>query len=80
MFACSTIEDSQYLDVYMEDECWTGDHLKYTLCIALPSFIIWGIGLPLLAFTIIHKLHIFKKLDSAKNKEVYGFIFLGYMP
>ena len=41
---------------------------------------IWGIGLPLLAFTIIHKLHIFKKLDSAKNKEVYGFIFLGYMP
>ena len=39
-----------YLDIYMNDECWTGDHAYYTLTVALPSLIVWGIGLPLFAF------------------------------
>ena len=50
MFACTEIEDVLYLDIYMNDECWTGDHAYYTLTVALPSLIVWGIGLSLFAF------------------------------
>ena len=49
MFACSEIEGVWYLDIYMNDECWTGNHALYLLTIALPSLIIWVIGLPLFA-------------------------------
>ena len=57
MFACTIIERKLYLDVYMADECWTGDHAKYTLSVALPAFIIWGIGLPCFAFFRLKRLN-----------------------
>ena len=46
MFACTKIEESYFLDVYMEDECWTGDHWFYTKTVAIPALIVWGFGLP----------------------------------
>lgn len=40
----------------MEEECWNGDHYRYTLAVALPALIIWGIGLPIIAFvTLYHR-------------------------
>ena len=41
--------------------------------------IIWGIGLPLLAFMKLYKHNQNNKLYKPKNKKVYGFLFLGYL-
>ena len=55
MFACTEIEGTWYLDVYMHDECWAGDHWTYTTAVAIPSLLIWVIGLPCLAFYKLFK-------------------------
>ena len=80
MFPCTTIDDTQYLDIDMEEECWTGDHWIYATVVAIPSFVLWGIGLPCMAFMILFRLNKAKKLTKKSNKEVYGFLFLGYLP
>ena len=79
MFACTLIEDRAYLDVYMEDECWVGDHKLYAVSVATPAFICWGIGFPFLAFLALHKLYATKKLYVMHNKAVYGFLYSGYL-
>ena len=63
----------------MEEECWTGEHWKYAMAVGIPSFVIWGIGLPFLAFLRLFKLNALDKLYFTKNKQVYGFLFLGYL-
>ena len=55
MFACTNIEGTRYLDVYMQDECWQGNHYTYTTSAAIPALIVWGMGLPSHAFYCIYK-------------------------
>ena len=62
----------------MAEECWTGDHWKYITGVAIPSFLLWGIGLPFLAFMWLFKLNAQEKLYTKKTKKVYGYLFLGY--
>ena len=46
----------------MEDECWTGDHWDYVTAVAIPSFLLWGIGLPIAAFMMLYRLNVVNKL------------------
>ena len=72
------IEDKKYLDLYMDDECWTGDHEVFALSLALPSLIVWGAGMPLVAFYYISRAH---KSDAYATKPImikWGFLYLGY--
>jgi hypothetical protein len=55
MLSCAEIDGTSYLDFYMEDECWTGDHLVIVLAIVIPSLVVWGIGIPVLALYILWK-------------------------
>ena len=80
MFACTSVEGIEYLDLYMNDECWVGDHYTYTICVAIPSLIIWGIGLPFSAFYMIYKKNKDRHLNKKSNMTVYGFLYLGYLP
>ena len=57
MFTCTYIDDTPYLDSDMDEECWTGDHSQYLLAVAMPSFLLWGIGLPVGAFMILLRLN-----------------------
>ena len=62
----------------MEDECWAGEHFKYAMTAAIPGLIVWGIGLPVLAFLVLYRAKQNDKLDSLHKKVTYGFLFLGY--
>ena len=62
----------------MADECWEGDHAIYSMTVAIPAFIVWGIGFPFLAFMNIYKLYSARKLWDLEPKQVFGFLFLGY--
>ena len=78
MEVCTTVDGTAYLDIYMNDECWTGDHWNYAIAVAVPSFIVWGIGFPAIAFTMLYRLNKKRKLFKPVNKKVYGFLFSGY--
>ena len=64
MFSCTYIDNIPYLDIYMEDECWIGDQWNYVTAVAIPSFLLWGIGLPILAFMILFRLNVVKNLET----------------
>ena len=78
MFACSKISGAWYLDIYMEDECFNGDHAQYSMTVAFPAFILWGIGFPFIAFWTLSRLNKAKRLQNKRNKKMYGFLYLGY--
>ena len=61
----------------MNDECWTGNHALFSLTLAIPSLILFGIGLPLFSFYRLKMAgHEGRKHES--TKAVYGFLFNGY--
>ena len=57
-FSCDEIDDTLYLEINMSEECWTGDHAKYVLTVAIPALIIWGFGMPLFAIFKLSRHHL----------------------
>ncbi|OMJ86544.1 hypothetical protein SteCoe_11895 [Stentor coeruleus] len=76
-FSCISIDmKGSYLDENTEIECWSGNHMKYSLIIAMPGIIIWAIGIPTLVLIYLTKQRRFLHRDS--NKIIFGFIYNGY--
>ena len=44
-----------FLRADVEEICWEKRHLENVWLIAIPGFLIYGLGLPLLAFRLLHK-------------------------
>jgi hypothetical protein len=59
-----------------EIKCWENAHKTWTLSVALPSMIFWGLGIPLLALIYLYKLK--NQIDDQKTRERWGFIFNGF--
>lgn len=54
MFTCMELDDGNtYLRDDLDLECWTGVHLDYILFVAVPSLIVWCIGIPLGGFLLL---------------------------
>ena len=62
----------------MDDECWTGDHYRFALSLAVPSALVWGAGLPLVAFIFLRKSHKGTQYAKRENMIKWGFLYLGY--
>lgn len=75
-FSCRDIEGSLYLNDDLSIRCWTGSHKIYTLSVALPGAIVWGIFIPfiILYFTYRNK----KVFGELAIKQRYGFVIAGY--
>lgn len=79
MYSCIEIENTYYLDSYMEDECWTGDHYYYVVTVTIPALIVWGIGLPVTAWYMLFRNKKSEKLYTKRKIMIkYGFLYLGY--
>jgi hypothetical protein len=79
LFKCIDIDGEMRLKVDLEIVCWSSNHQLFAYVVALPSLIVWGLGLPILAFILLTN----KRADiaSAKNpvtNETYGFIYGGF--
>lgn len=80
LFICTKLEDengnlSFYLVRDMSVKCWTRDHYKYAIGIAVPLSIVWILGFP---FYIFWKLY--KARRNLNDKEVllsYGVFIVG---
>ncbi|OMJ66506.1 hypothetical protein SteCoe_36623 [Stentor coeruleus] len=85
VFSCTYIEgDGTYMKDNLIIKCWTGNHLKYSMAVALPSIIIWAVGgliigavgVPTIVLIIMSKRRVYLKNES--NKVIFGFLFNGY--
>jgi predicted outer membrane repeat protein len=77
VFNCIEIEEGQF---WMTDnlniKCWTGKHVFYTITVAIPGIIIWGITVPLICLLFLIKNR--RKLKDIEIRLKFGFLFNGY--
>jgi len=77
IFACREIEGKGlWLIQNLEVQCWDEKHTLYALGVALPSILVWGIGVPtFMLYSMYKKSRYLFKID---NKLRFGFLFNGY--
>ncbi len=54
-FKCIDVDGVQRLKYDLEIECWTPIHSTFTFAVALPALILWGLGMPVVAFWFLSK-------------------------
>jgi hypothetical protein len=60
----------------LEIVCNEGSHLFFSRAVALPALIIWGIGIPTIAFIMIFQKR--NDLNLIETKARLGFLYNGY--
>lgn len=76
-FVCVSIESEQmWLRVEQSILCWDKQHSTMALAAALPTAIIWGLGIPALALFQLIRLR--KRLGEERLQAMIGFLYNGY--
>ncbi|CDW80304.1 UNKNOWN [Stylonychia lemnae] len=75
-FNCKSIDGEERLSEDLWVECWKSEHLFWSYFVALPSILVWGLGIPFFAFAILinHR----KNLDRQITRQKYGFLYRGF--
>jgi len=60
----------------LEIVCYQGQHFFWSMAVALPSLIVWGLGIPAFGFMLLFKER--KRLNSVQARQKFGFLFRGY--
>jgi hypothetical protein len=77
MFACMDIGDGHlWLDSDLSLRCWDALHVRQLLYLALPSIIIWIIGLPSLTLGILIRKRF--GLERESTRLMFCFLYKGY--
>ena len=53
IFSCININGEKRVKVDLDIVCYEGEHLYWSLGVALPSLIVWGLGIPLFALGLL---------------------------
>ena len=81
MLSCRYSAGQRYLDVDMLEPCDQGRWLYYTICLVIPSIIIYIFGLPIFAFIYIYRRMHLAKEDRIRHRLMQfrvGFLFSGF--
>ena len=79
VYSCSEVNPNEFwVSSQMNIRCWQGKQMEYALTVALPSIILWGIGVPAIFLLIITSER--KKFYEIETKIKYGFMVNGYKP
>ena len=77
-FSCQEIDEGElWLVVNLEIKCWEEEHLFYALIVALPSIVVWGIGVPAFCLLLLFK-KFRKRLNEVNVKVRFGFLYNGF--
>jgi hypothetical protein len=77
MVGCKEMEGGkQYLTSDYSIECWTDEHSHYALYWALPVLVVWGAGIPSVAWWLVHKNR--DTQDELETKIRFIYFFNGY--
>lgn len=52
-FNCYNVDSESRVYGDLEIVCYQGAHKFWALCVALPSLIVWGLGIPFFAFILL---------------------------
>ncbi|CDW88401.1 UNKNOWN [Stylonychia lemnae] len=75
-FNCVDIDGESRMKNDLEIYCYQNDHSFFTIAVALPALIVWGLGIPLFALILLIRAE--DDLQSKKIREKFGFLFRGY--
>jgi len=76
-FYCKQLDPGQYwLTSCLNIRCWDSVHLKYALSVALPSIVVWGLGLPTLCLAYLIRER--NRLGQTTLRLRLGFLYNGY--
>ena len=75
-FRCLDTDGTERVLEDLEVICFSNVHKFYSFSVAIPSIIIWGIGIPLFALLLLFRDR--KNLDEISVKKKYGFFYRGY--
>lgn len=77
VFSCTEIVENEFWIVSNLDiRCWTEDHTLIVMAVALPSILIWSIGIPALMLVFLIKSR--KTLHTVATRLRFGYLFNGY--
>jgi hypothetical protein len=77
VFSCQAIQSGEYwLIDNLDIRCWDTTHVAYSVCVALPCIIVWGIGVPTLIWIYLARHQ--DELDLIESKLRFGFLYNGY--
>ena len=76
LFECQYIEDSDYkMKAYLGFDCYDSQHTFWIFILAVPSLIIWVVGIPLFAFIVL--LYHRNNLESGPVKRIFFVLYQG---
>jgi hypothetical protein len=67
---------ASFLRLDYEEVCWQGEHLANFWGIAMPGFLVYGVGLPLMSFVLLYRNR--EHLEDKKYTFRLGLLYLGY--
>ena len=75
-FNCQIYDEERRLKVDLQSPCWEGYHWIFTVYIALPGILIYGLGIPAGVLYLMRRDR--DRLDTLNVKEKFGFLFNGF--
>lgn len=75
-FKCIEIDQEKRVMDDMQVICWNHQHKFFSYFVAVPSIVVWGLGIPFFALILLTRLR--KDLDVLETREKYGFLYRGY--
>jgi len=75
-FNCKEIEGEKRAQIDYTIKCGQKIHSFWSYTVAMPSIIVWGLGIPFFSFVLMYRER--KKLDKVETKEKFGFLYNGY--
>ena len=77
VFPCKELKaGEQWLEKDLDQRCWDFSHTRFVETVALPSIVVWVMGLPLVCLLYIHRRRI--ALHNPKVQMQYSFLYKGY--
>eukprot|EP00347_Sterkiella_histriomuscorum_P006984 403350694 len=75
-FKCKDIDGEERLLNDLEVVCWDSSHSIYSYYLAIPSIIIWVLGIPFFALILLIKVR--NQLEDIEVRRRLGFLYRGY--
>jgi hypothetical protein len=75
-FNCKDIDGEYRVYNDMSIICWDKIHSFWSYTVAMPSIIVWGLGIPFFALILLIRER--KKLAELEIREKFGFLYNGY--
>jgi hypothetical protein len=78
LFQCRKIGHEYYLERDLQENCNSRQHISYVYGLAVPSLLLYGLGMPLGSFLILNRAFRRGKLKTNKYRFRLGLLYSGY--